>query len=129
VGQDSDHSRRAPRPFWVRFRAHYYLKRRIQRLGRLRALAAAFDAAQSRNYGRSAPMPSEVLVRIDADGAAWEMTDEEKAYVDKPFSPSDGARPYIKADYDQRDPLGRIEGFIDRAKLPSDVRVRMTDGG
>ncbi len=71
-----------PQPFWVRLRAHYYLARRIKRLDPLRAFAAAFEAAQGRNYGRAVAKPSEVLVRIDVDGLVWELTDAEKAYVD-----------------------------------------------
>jgi hypothetical protein len=81
----------------------------------LKALAAAFDAAPARNYGRSARKPSGVLVRIPADGSAWELTDEEKVYVDTEFSPFDGARPYIKSEYHQRNALGRIDGTVERS--------------
>ncbi len=70
-----DQGRVKPQPYWTRLRAHYYLNRRIKRLDPLRALAAAFEAARARNYGRSVGKPSEVLVRIAADGSAWELTD------------------------------------------------------
>ena len=112
-----------PQPFWVRFRAHYYLARRLKRLNPWRAFATAFEAAQKRNYGRAVPKPSEVLVRIDGDGSAWELTDAEKKYVDTEFSPFDGARPYIKSDYLQRTPLGAINGFIDRKKVPTEIPI------
>ena len=48
------------------------------------------------------PKPSEVLVFIDNDGSARELTDAEKTYVDADFSPFDGARPYVKSRYGQR---------------------------
>ena len=38
------------------------------------------------------PKLSEVLVYIDVDGSARELTEAEKKYVDTEFSPSDGAR-------------------------------------
>jgi hypothetical protein len=115
--------RTKPQPFWVRLRAHYYLARRLKRLSRWQAFAAAFEAAQARNYGRAGPKPSEVLVRIDVDGSAWELTGAEKKYVDTEFSPFDGARPYIKSDYLQRTASGAINGFIDRKKVPAEIPI------
>jgi hypothetical protein len=112
-----------PQPFWVRLRAHYYLARRLKRLSPWRAFVTAFEAAQKRNYGRAVPRPSEVLVRIDVDGSVWELTDAEKKCVDTEFSPFDGARPYIKSDYQQGTALGAINGFIDRKKVPADTPV------
>ena len=115
--------RTKPQPFWVRVRAHYYLARRLKRLNPWQAFATAFAAARKRNYGRAVPKPSEVLVRIDVDGSAWELTDAEKKYVDTEFSPFDGARPYIKSDYQQRTALGAINGFVDRKKVPAEIAV------
>jgi len=112
-----------PAPYWVRFRAHYYLARRIQRQSPWQALATAFAASRARHYGRSTRKPSEALVRIAADGTLWELTDAEKAYVDKDFSPFDGARPNIKSKYQDRTALGDISGFIDRDKAPPGMPV------
>jgi hypothetical protein len=118
-----------PQPFWVRFRAHYYLARRLKRLNPWQAFVTAFEAAQKRNYGRAVPKPSEVLVRIGVDGSVWELTDAEKKYVDTGFSQFDGARPYIKSDYQQRTALGAINGFIDRKKVPADIPVNPASKG
>lgn len=112
-----------PRPFWQRFRAHYYFLRRVKRLSPRQAFMSAFEAARQRNYVRDVRKPSEVLVRIDVDGSVWELTDAEKRYVDTEFSPFDGARPYIKSDYRERTALGAINGFIDRTKVPADIPV------
>lgn len=123
MSDDSTRDRTKPQPYWVRFRAHYYLARHLKRMSPWQALGSAFEASRKRNYGRVVPKPSEVLVRIDVDGAAWELTDAEKKYVDTEFLPFDGARPYIKSEYRQRTPLGAINGFIDRKKVPADIPV------
>jgi hypothetical protein len=120
---ESATDRTKPQPFWVRFRAHYYLARRLKGLSPWQAFVNAFEAAQKRNYGRVVAKPSEALVRIDVDGSLWELTDAEKRYVDTAFSPFDGARPYIKSDYQERTALGAINGFIDRKKVPSDIPI------
>ena len=70
------------------------------------------------------PKPSEVLVFLDNDGSARELSHAEKAYVDADFSPFDGARPYIKSRYDQRNALGELRGFLQRQLLPAGLRVR-----
>jgi hypothetical protein len=118
-----------PQPFWVRFRAHYYLARQVKRLSPWQAFVIAFGAAQKGNYGRAAPKPSEVLVRIGVDGLVWELTDTEKKYVDTEFSPFDGARPYIKSEYRQRTAIGALDGFIDREKLPDGIPVNPAPKG
>jgi len=69
------------------------------------------------------PKPSKVLVFIDNDGSARELTDAEKTYVDADFSPFDGARPYIKPRYDQRNALGELRGFLQRRQLPAGTAV------
>jgi hypothetical protein len=69
------------------------------------------------------PRPSEVLVFIDNDGSARELTDAEKTYVDSDFSPFDGARPYIKSRYEQRNALGELRGFLQRRQLTAGTAV------
>ena len=112
-----------PQTFLVRFRAHYYLARRLRQLSPWQSVVTAFEAAQKRNYGRVVPKPSEVLVRISDDGSVWDLTDAEKEYVDREFSPFDGARPYVKSSYELRTALGAINGFIDRGRLPPGIVV------
>src|SRR5690349_13312407 len=69
------------------------------------------------------PRPSEVLIWIDDDGAAHELTVSEKAYVDTEFSPFDGARPYIKSRYDEKNGWGRLRGYLDRTLLPTEMII------
>jgi hypothetical protein len=55
-------------------------------------------------------MLNEVLVWIDADGSARELTEAQKKYVETEFLPLDGARPYIKSRYEQRNVRGKLSG-------------------
>jgi hypothetical protein len=67
--------------------------------------------------------PSEVLIWINDDGSARELTEADKKYVDAEFSPFDGARPYIKSAYQSRNGWGEIKGYLERNKLPDSVPV------
>ncbi len=69
------------------------------------------------------PKPSEVLVWINADGSARELTDAEKNYVDTEFSPFDGARPYIKTRYSTRNGWGELGGYLQRAEVPDNIPI------
>jgi hypothetical protein len=70
------------------------------------------------------PKPSEVLVFIDNDGSARELTDAEKSYVDADFSPFDGARPYVKSRYAERNALGELRGYLQRSLLPNGTSIK-----
>ena len=69
------------------------------------------------------PKHSDSLIYVEDDGTARELTDEEKEYVDKDFSPLDGARPFIKARYQQRNGWGELRGFLSRTKLPPGLKI------
>lgn len=67
--------------------------------------------------------PSEVLIWIDGNGAARELTDAEKAYVDAEFSPFDGARPFIKTRYRDHNGWGELSGYLPRTEVPDSVPI------
>jgi hypothetical protein len=69
------------------------------------------------------PKKSELLVWIDIDGSARELTDAEKHYVDTEFSPFDGARPYIKSGYWELNGWGDLSGYLGRNELPDGVSI------
>ena len=69
------------------------------------------------------PNASKVLVYINDDGSARELTEADKKYVDTEFSPLDGARPYIKSHYSQRTALGEIRGYLPRTEVPEGVPI------
>ena len=95
--------------FWIRRR-----RTAVHRLG---------CSAPQRPARTASPKPSEALIYIEADGSARELSDTEKTYVDADFSPFDGARPYIKSDYEQRNGWGEIKGFLHRKELPRTMPV------
>jgi hypothetical protein len=69
------------------------------------------------------PNASEVLVYINEDGSARELTEGDKKYVDTQFSPLDGARPYIKSRYFERTPLGGFRGYLPRTEVPKGMPI------
>lgn len=70
------------------------------------------------------PKPSEALVFVEYDGSAYELTEEDKAYVDTEFARADSGRPYIKDDYEERNGWGLLNGYLPRTKLPESMPVR-----
>ena len=64
------------------------------------------------------------LVYVNEDGSVRELTEAERTFVETDFSPLDGARPYIKSRYADRNGWGRIEGYLPRAEIPHGVSIR-----
>ena len=71
------------------------------------------------------PNASEVLVYINDDGSARELSETEKKYVDTEFSPLDGARPHIKTRYEQRNGWGNLSGFLQRKDVPVGMPINL----
>jgi hypothetical protein len=71
------------------------------------------------------PNASEVLVYINDDGSARELSETEKKYVDTEFSPLDGARPHIKTRYEQRNGWGNLSGFLQRRDVPVGMPINL----
>jgi hypothetical protein len=63
-------------------------------------------------------------VYVNQDGSARELSTSERNYLSKQFAPTDGGRPYIKADYEARDGWGSLSGFLPLLKLPSTITVQ-----
>ena len=70
------------------------------------------------------PKPSEELILVEYDGTAYELTEDDKAYVDAEFAGADSGRPYIKDEYDERNGWGLLNGYLPRSKLPKGISVR-----
>lgn len=68
--------------------------------------------------------PFNDYVYVSQDGTARELCDDERRYLVEVFPPGDGARPYIKDLYSDRDGWGSISGFILRRRLPSALTVK-----
>jgi hypothetical protein len=67
-------------------------------------------------------MPAAALypyVYVIADGTACELHASERQYLETEFSGGDGAMPYIKSSYSERDGWGEITGYLERSELPA----------
>jgi hypothetical protein len=69
--------------------------------------------------------PAYRFVYVEDDGTARELTKDEIDYLETDFHGSDGARPNIKFDYQQRTPDGRLRGFLERSKLPARIKRQL----
>ena len=63
-------------------------------------------------------------VYVNVDGSARELHPDECDYLETPFSPGDGARPYVKGSYSQTNGWGEISGFLKRSELPSEIVIQ-----
>jgi hypothetical protein len=67
--------------------------------------------------------PDHRFVHIDDGGSARELTSEENDYLDTKFDGADGARPYIKSRYGERNGQGTFGGFLRRKHLPRRIPI------
>lgn len=67
------------------------------------------------------------FVYVENDGTVRELDNDEIEYLETELEPSDGARPYIKSNYDQLTPDKKILGFLHRSKVPKDIEIINTD--
>ena len=95
----------------------------IRRQRRVRSTFLTPSGSFVRAQSAAMPNASEVLVYINDDGSARELTEADKKYVDTEFSPLDGARPYIKSHYSQHTALGEIRGYLPRTEVPEGVPI------
>lgn len=63
-------------------------------------------------------------VYVNGDGTVSELNEEDVEYLKAEFSPSDGARPYIKSFYKQLTPDKKISGFILRKRVPKSIEIQ-----
>ena len=62
-------------------------------------------------------------VFVNDDGSVRELHGAERSYLEEPFSPFDGARPYVKTSYHDRDGWGSIQGFCRRSHVPAQTPI------
>jgi hypothetical protein len=66
-------------------------------------------------------------VYVEKDGTVRELDNQEIEYLQTEFKPGDGARPYIKSNYEQLAPDKKISGFLHRSKVPENIEIIKTD--
>ena len=63
-------------------------------------------------------------VYVNENGTVSELDEEDIEYLKTEFSPTDGARPYIKSKYNQLTPDKKISGFIPRNRVPKKIEIK-----
>ena len=63
------------------------------------------------------------FVYIKENGQVRELDKEEIEYLSESFHPNDGGRPYIKKNYNDLTPDGKIWGFIKRNSVPKNIII------
>ena len=62
-------------------------------------------------------------VHVNADGSARELHASERRYLETEFSGGDGAAPYVKSSYLERNGWGELTGYLAREDLPAGMPV------
>jgi hypothetical protein len=80
---------------------------------------------QSRDARDAMPTAAPYLyVYVNADGTARELHANERQYLETQFRPGDGAAPYIKGSYAERNGWGDLNGYLERSRLPHGIEIR-----
>jgi hypothetical protein len=62
-------------------------------------------------------------VYVNADGTARELHASERAWLETEYTLGDGAMPYIKDSYAERNGWGELNGYLARVALPAGMPV------
>ena len=91
------------------------------------------DATKCPSCGMRMPVPivspSEAAetpypyLHVNYDGSVRELTSDERSYLETPFDMFDGARPYVKGSYEQKDGWGDLSGFCHRSAIPTRLSI------
>jgi len=67
------------------------------------------------------------FVHVENDGTVRELDKEEQDYLVEVFHPNDGARPYIKMNYWEKTPDGKLHGFLQRNRVPWWLKIKRNE--
>jgi hypothetical protein len=62
-------------------------------------------------------------VHVDADGTVRELHPDERHYLETEFKGGDGAAPYIKCSYEERNGWHDLAGYLKRSLLPAGMAI------
>jgi hypothetical protein len=68
-------------------------------------------------------MPLYPYIYINADGTARELHAGERAWLETEYKGGDGAMPYIKDSYEERNGWSELNGYLKRAALPAGTPI------
>lgn len=73
---------------------------------------------------RQAQVEPYPFVFVQTDETVRELHQSEREYLETPFHPADGGRPYVKSNYEQTNGWGNIEGFLERVEVPPNIQIQ-----
>ena len=62
-------------------------------------------------------------IYVNADGTTRELHAAERGWLETEYKLGDGAMPYIKDSYEERNGWGELNGYLKRAALPAGTPV------
>lgn len=62
-------------------------------------------------------------VYVMKNGQVRELDESEIEYLNEEFHPNDGNRPYIKYNYTDKTPDGKLNGYIARRRLHKNIKI------
>jgi len=96
--------------------------RMLRRRGRNSSTPAA-DPTYAIVDRRPAPGEPYPYIHVNVDGTVRELHASEQKHLETRFHPVDGARPYVKRKYSQKNGWGEIAGFMKRTKVPGRTEI------
>lgn len=63
------------------------------------------------------------IVLVTEEGTVQELEEGDRRYMEEFFHPADGARPYVKSCYDEKNGWGNLRGFLQRTAVPKHISV------
>ena len=78
----------------------------------------------TRRFPMRLPSTGFKYVHVESDGSVRELEKDEQQYLLEGFHPNDGARPYVKSNYWQKTPDGKIHGFLRRILVPWWITIK-----
>ena len=65
-------------------------------------------------------------VHVTDEGKVHELDQEDRDYLQERFHPCDGARPFVKLSYEDKNGWGNLGGFCARKHIPKGVSIDAT---
>ena len=78
-------------------------------------------AVVSKEGSQAVPYP---FVYVNDDETVRELHRGEQEYLETPFHPVDGGRPYIKSSFEAENGWGKRGGFCPRSKIPGSISIQ-----
>jgi hypothetical protein len=77
-------------------------------------------AAVTKQEAQSLPY---LYVFVNDNGSIRELHEAERRHLETPYDPTDGARPYVKKSFQDRNALGNPKGYCLRSKIPANAAI------